>query len=67
MLLPVMLVTVSLLPSRVRVKTPQKASSPSWSHWNWTDPANISFYSSEILNVFPNLSAILWRKAREGL
>lgn len=26
-----------------------------------------SVYSSEILNVFPKLSAILWRNAREGL
>ena len=26
-----------------------------------------SVYSNEILNVFPKLSAILWRKAREGL
>ena len=26
-----------------------------------------SVHSNEILNVFPKLSAILWRKAREGL
>lgn len=26
-----------------------------------------SVYSNEILNVFPKLSAILWRKARDGL
>lgn len=33
-----------------------------------THAGGVAFsYSNEILNVFPKLSAILWRKAREGL